>query len=98
VKGAGSKTLDTKMGDHQYIKIYVMLFSLSYHAMLSQSHIYSLTSESYRAFHRFGQARFLVGGYVLGSSQFSVLPQLSPKTMLGLKEIKIDSKISNLLF
>jgi len=33
----------------------------------------------------FGQAKFHDGGSVLGSSQFSVLPQLPLKTMLGLK-------------
>jgi len=33
-------------------------------------------SAFYRAFHRFGQAKFPNGGSVLGSSQFSVLPQL----------------------
>jgi len=37
----------------------------------------------YRAFHRFGQAKFPDGGLDLGSSQFSILPQLPPKTMLG---------------
>jgi len=47
-------------------------------------------------FLRFGQAKFPDGGSVLGSSQFSVLPQLPPKMMLALKEVKIDSKISNL--
>jgi len=47
---------------------------------------------TYRAFHRFGQAKFPDGGSVLGWSQFSVLPQLPPKTMLSLKEVKIDSK------
>jgi len=30
----------------------------------------------YQTFHRFGQANFPDGGSVLGSSQFSVLPQL----------------------
>jgi hypothetical protein len=48
----------------------------------------------HRAFHRFGQGKFPDGGSVLGSSQFSVLPQLPPKTMLSLKEVKIDLKIS----
>jgi hypothetical protein len=43
----------------------------------------------------FGKAElFPDGGSVLGSSQFSELPQLPPKTMLSLKEVKIDSKIS----
>jgi hypothetical protein len=51
----------------------------------------------YRAFHRFGQAKFPEGGSVLGSSQFSILPQLPLKMMLGLKVAKIDSKISNSL-
>jgi len=53
--------------------------------------------EFYRAFHRFGQAKFPDGGSVLGSSQFSILPQLPLKTMLGLKVVKIDSKIRNSL-
>jgi hypothetical protein len=52
---------------------------------------------NYRAFHRFGQAKLADGGLILGSSQFLVLPQLPLKMMLGLKEVKIDSKISNLL-
>jgi len=54
-------------------------------------------SDYHRAFHRFGQAKFPEGGSVLGSSQFSILPQLPLKTMLGLKVVKIDSKINNLL-
>jgi len=53
------------------------------------------TRWKYRAFHRFGQAKFPDGVSVLGSRQFSILPQLSLKTMLGLKVVKIDSKISN---
>jgi hypothetical protein len=51
----------------------------------------------YRAFQRFGQAKFPDGSLFLDSSQFSVLPQLPPKTMLGLKKVKINSKISNSL-
>jgi len=52
----------------------------------------------YRAFHRFGQAKFPDGGSVLGSNQFSILPpQLPLKMMLRLKVVKIDSKISNSL-
>jgi len=31
---------------------------------------------SYRAFHRFGQPKFDDGGSILGSSQFTLLPQL----------------------
>jgi len=45
-----------------------------------------------RAFHGFGQAKFPNGGLVLGLSQFSALSQLPPKTLLDLKEVKIDSK------
>jgi hypothetical protein len=51
----------------------------------------------YRAFHRIGQAKFPDGGSVLGLSQFSMLPQLPLKMKLGLKVVKINSKISNLL-
>jgi hypothetical protein len=51
----------------------------------------------YKAFHRFGQSKFPDGGLVLGSSQFLILPQLPQKTMLGLKVVKIDSKIRNSL-
>jgi len=50
-------------------------------------------STDYRAFHRFGQAKFDYGGSILGSSRFSMLPQLPLKTMLDLKVVKIDSKI-----
>jgi hypothetical protein len=53
--------------------------------------------KEYRAFHRFWQAKFPDGGLVLCSSQFSLLPQLPQKMMLGLKGVKIDSKISNSL-
>jgi len=49
----------------------------------------------YRAFHRFGQAKFPDGGSALGSSQFSILPQLHQKTMLASKGVKIDSKTNN---
>jgi len=58
----------------------------------------AICSKYYRAFHRFGQAKFPDGGLVLGSSQFSVLPQLTPKTMLGLREVKINSKKGNSLY
>jgi len=44
-----------------------------------------------------GELNFPMVVLVLGSSQFSVLPQLPPKMMLILKEVKMDSKISNLL-
>jgi len=48
----------------------------------------------YRAFQGFGQAKFAYGGSVLGSSQFTLLPQLPLKTMLDLKVVKIDLKKS----
>jgi len=51
----------------------------------------------YRAFHRFGQAKLPYGGSVLGSSQILILPQLPLKMILGLKVVKIDSKIKNSL-
>jgi hypothetical protein len=44
-----------------------------------------------------GKLNFPMVVQVLGSSQFSVLPQLPSKTMLNLKVVKIDSKISNSL-
>jgi len=47
----------------------------------------------YRAFHGFGQARFPDGGLVLGSSQFSILPQLPLKIVLDSKMAKIDPKV-----
>jgi len=47
----------------------------------------------YGAFQTFGQAKFAYGGSILGSSQFTLLPQLPTKTISNLKAIKIDSKI-----
>jgi len=49
----------------------------------------------YREYHGFGQAQFPDGGSILGLSQFSILPQLPQNTMLGLKGVKINSKLSN---
>jgi len=48
-------------------------------------------------FHGFGQAEFADSGLILGSSQFTLLPQLPQKMMLSLKVVKNDSKISNSL-
>jgi len=48
-------------------------------------------------FHGFGQAKFAYGGSILGLRQFTLLPQLPLKMMLGLKVVKIDSKIINSL-
>jgi len=47
----------------------------------------------YRAFLEHGQAKFPDGGLILGSRQFTLLPQLPPKILLDLKVVKIDSKI-----
>ncbi len=44
----------------------------------------------YRVFHGFGQAKFSDGGSILGSSQFSILPQLLLKIMLNSKVFKMD--------
>jgi len=49
-------------------------------------------------FHRFKQAKFAYSGSILGSSQFTLLPQLPLKTMLILKVVKIDSKIKATCF
>jgi len=49
---------------------------------------------TYMAFHGFEQAKFAYGGSVLGSSQFTLLPQQPLKTMLNLKMVKIDSEKS----
>jgi len=57
----------------------------------SANHFMYLYSFLYRAFHRFGQAKFPDGGLVLNSSQFSILPQLPLKTMLSLKVVKFNS-------
>jgi len=60
----------------------------------------------YRAFHRFGQAKFPDGGSVLGSSQLSIFntaPAASKNDtwfksgQIGLKVVKIDSEINNSL-
>ncbi len=48
-------------------------------------------------FHEFGQAKFPDGGSVLGSSQFSLLPQLPPKILLYSKVVKIDYNLALLV-
>jgi len=47
----------------------------------------------YRAFHRFGHAKFPDDGSILGSSQFSKLLQLPPKILLDLKNNHLDSLV-----
>jgi hypothetical protein len=49
-----------------------------------------LLLQIYRAFHRFGQAKFADGGSILGSSQFTSLLPL--KIMPVLNVVKNDSK------
>jgi len=48
---------------------------------------------SYRAFHELGQVKFADGGFILGSNRFTLPHQLPLKTMLDLKNAKIDSKV-----
>ncbi len=52
----------------------------------------------YSVFHWFVQAKFPNGGSILGSSKFSLLPQLPPKILLDSKMVKLDSKIIISLF
>jgi len=54
-------------------------------------------TQSNRALHGFGQAKFSDGGSVLGSSQFSILPQLPPNILLDSKVVKLNPKINILL-
>jgi len=54
-------------------------------------------SGCYRAFHRFGHAKYAYGVSILGSSQFALPLQLPLKTTLNLKMVKIGSKIIILL-
>jgi len=51
------------------------------------------TSLCYRVFQGFGQAKFADGGSILGSSQFTQIPQLPLKTTLDLQKVKINLKI-----
>jgi len=49
----------------------------------------------YRLIHGFGRAKFAYSGSILGSSQFTLLPQLPVKMMLNLKVVKNDLKKSS---
>jgi len=64
--------------------------STVFDSTLSVSQNVTKNIPTYRAFHRFGQAKVIDGGSVLGLSQFSILPQLPLKTMLGSRVVKID--------
>jgi len=52
----------------------------------------------YRAFHGFGQAKFVDDASILGSSQFSLLYQLPLKMTVDLKVVKISLKIILILW
>jgi len=58
---------------------------------LSIQVFHPLPQRGYRAVHRFGQDKFDNIGFILGSSQFLLLPQLQ-KTTVASKMVKIDSK------
>jgi len=47
-----------------------------------------------KAIHKFVQAKFPDGVLVLGSSQFSILPQLFPKILYDLEVVKINPNIN----
>jgi len=53
--------------------------------------------KNYKVFHGFGHAKFTYGGSFLGSSQFTLLPQMPLKTMLGLTGVKNLPKNNQLL-
>jgi len=80
------------LGKHWYQRSHEISGSLAFTNNMTGLHKFI-----YRAFHQFGQAKFPDGGSILGSSQFTILPQLPLKTILGLKVVKIDSKINNSL-
>ncbi len=67
--------------------LYASLFFESLSLAYNEVHLY------YRAVHRFWQAKFPYGGLILGSSRFSILPQLPLKILLDSKVVKIDPKI-----
>ena len=46
----------------------------------------------YSEFHGFGQAKLGCGSNFVGSSWFPLLPQLTQKTMLASKVVKMDSE------
>jgi hypothetical protein len=47
----------------------------------------------YSVFHRLSQAKFADGDFILSSSLFLLLPQLTQKTKLDLKIVNFVSKI-----
>jgi len=89
----------TLLDDKLMIKldIFAVRENLINHVNLKGNFSISLTSflqkfflvHFYKAFHGFGQVRFAYGGSILGSSKFTLLPQLPLKTVLDLKVVKI---------
>jgi len=78
----------------RHVLLPAQIFSLSLDRFTFNSKILlkSKVQNRYRVFHGFRQAKFPDGGLVLGSSQFSILPQLHPK-ILDSELVKIDPKI-----
>jgi hypothetical protein len=74
------------------MSVVLNLFQLAAHLVTNNNLTRHLQSVS-----QILQANFPDGGSVLGWSQFTLLPQLNLKTILGLKVVKINSKLSNLL-
>jgi len=71
------------------------LFGQNYHLRGVLPHsilacLFCVTLYFYRVFHGFGQAKFPHGILVLGSTQFSLVPQLPQKMTLYLKVVKFN--------
>ena len=84
-----SAPLSTQNGVGKDGLCYKIVFQILKKALLD---LFSVC-DMYRAFHSFGQAKIVNGGFVLGLSQFPVLPQLPYKIMLGSNKVKMESKI-----
>ncbi len=69
-------------GIHTNFKIIILLQDLIFYVNGDQR------DKHYRAFHRFGQAKFPGFGLILGTSQFSVLPQLPPHFKRGQNQLE----------
>ncbi len=50
-------------------------------------------SSRYRMFHRYRQAKYAIGGSMLSSSRFLLMPQLTQKTKLDIKRSNLTEKI-----
>ena len=76
----------------QFFDQYQNVFLSFYRNISSKNIVGDVTVDCYIALYRFGQAKFPNGGSVLGSSQFSILPQLPQKAMIGLKGSKLTQQ------